>query len=166
MSYKSNKYWWLFSLFLLLTPLTGRAETASSLNITYVPEAFTAPATLNIATSSVMTNLPWQWQALTPAYDYSLATGGFYDPSRPLMITINYSKTNNYLKQIFIFDSSANLWRPLPTTDFPTKNQVTALTTSVSGRLLVAAVRITGLAARRAAGSRSAGRCRGRCRTS
>ncbi|MFA6994903.1 MAG: RlpA-like double-psi beta-barrel domain-containing protein [Patescibacteria group bacterium] len=136
---KSNKYFWLFGLVLFLMPLSGRTALAASLNITYVPEAFTAPAILNIATSSEKTSLPWQWKALTPAYDYSLTTDGFYDPSRPMRITINYTGTNNYLKQIFIFDSSANLWRPLPTTDFPSKNQATAMTTSVSGRLLIAA---------------------------
>ncbi len=136
---KFNKYLWLFSLIFLIMPLASQASTATSLNISYVPQAFTAPAKLHIATSSMVIKLPWQWQALTPAYDYSLSTSGFYDPSRPLVIKINYAHANNYLKQIFIFDSWAKLWRPLPTTDFPTKNYVSALTTSVSGRLLVAA---------------------------
>lgn len=139
MFFKSNKYFWLFGLILFLTSITGRTTLAASLNIIYAPQAFMSPAILNIATSSMATNLPWQWQVLTPAYDYSLTTAGFYDPSRPLTITINYSSTNNYLKQIFIFDSSANLWRPLITTDYPDKNQATALTTSISGRLLLAA---------------------------
>jgi D-alanyl-D-alanine endopeptidase (penicillin-binding protein 7) len=142
MHYQQNHYYRKFLVFcagiFLLLPFAVGA-TGPSLNINYDPLAFTAAATANVATSSVAVQLPWEWQALTPAYDYSFSTTGFYDPSRPLNLTINYSPANHYLKQIFIFDDSAQVWRPLPTTDVPEKNYVTASTTSISGRLLLAA---------------------------
>jgi D-alanyl-D-alanine endopeptidase (penicillin-binding protein 7) len=135
-----NKFIWLFAVFLWLAPLAGQAAAVpAGLSLNYDSQAFTAAATVNIATSSIAVQLPWQWQALVPAYDYSFSTTGLYDPSRPLAITINYAKTNNYLKQIFIFDDSAQVWRPLPTTDFPDQHYATAQTTSPSGRLLLAA---------------------------
>ena len=76
---------------------------------------------------------------MSPVYDYHFKTKGFYDPSRPLEIKINYGVDNNYQKQIFIFDSWAKIWRTLPTTDFPDKHYALAQTTSTSGRLLLAA---------------------------
>jgi D-alanyl-D-alanine endopeptidase (penicillin-binding protein 7) len=140
MKYHYRKFIWLLAIFLFWAPVASQAATAAtSLNLNYDIQAFTAAATLNIATSTMAVQLPWQWQALTPAYDYSFTTTGLYDPSRPFTVTINYAQTNNYLKQIFIFDDSAQVWRPLPTTDVPDKDYATAQTTSVNGRLLLAA---------------------------
>jgi hypothetical protein len=85
-----NKFIWLFAVFLWLAPLAGQAAAVpAGLSLNYDSQAFTAAATVNIATSSIAVQLPWQWQALVPAYDYSFSTTGLYDPSRPLAITIN-----------------------------------------------------------------------------
>lgn len=133
-----RQFLWLLAIFLFLAPVASRAA-APSLEIDYSPLAFTATSSLNIATSSVAVNLPWQWQPLTPAYDYSFVTSGLYDPSRPLTLTINYGSANHDLKQIFIFDDLAQVWRPIPTTDVPGENYVTGTTTSLAGRVMVAA---------------------------
>jgi len=138
MSYKSHKHFLLVSLILLIIPTIGQAVGSTNLNIEYPSIAFTAPSILNIVTSPIEINLPWQYQALTPAYDYSVSSTGFYDPSRPMLIKINYDQKNSYFKQVFVFDSWNKLWVPLATMDFPAENYVTAQTTSLSGRLLLA----------------------------
>lgn len=131
------------AIFLLITVFSfssvGQAIASPTLNINYHEMAFTAPVTLSISPLSQADNLPWEWEALTPAYDYSFSTAGFYDPSRPLEIKISYAAKNNYFKQIFSFDKMANVWRPLLTTDNPVGQYVTARTDSTSGRLIVLA---------------------------
>ncbi len=138
MKFKFGKYLFLISFALLILPLASQAKTKLNLEIVSQAQAFTTAATLNITASSLPIKLPWQWQALGPVYNYSFQTSGFYDPSRPLLIKIHYQQTNNNLKKIFIFDSWAKVWRPLPTTDFPQQHYAQALTTSISGRLLLA----------------------------
>ena len=122
--------------------LTGSSPN-SGLQLNYETAAFTAPVTLNISSTDISAasdiNIPWEWQALTPLYDYSFKTAGFYDPSRPLEIKIYYSEKNNYFKQVFSYDSLAGIWRPLLTKDFPAAKYVTATTDATSGRLAVLA---------------------------
>lgn len=136
---KSAKYLLSFGVGLIIFLSEFSIASATGLNITYPSQAFTATSSLTVVTSSQPINLPWQWDALAPVYNYNVTSTGFYDPSRPLNLKINYGAANGYLKQIFIFDSWANLWRPLPTADFPDKHYVTAQTTSLSGQLLLAA---------------------------
>ncbi len=124
-------------LFLFLAPLGLKAALTDNLQINYHPQAFTSPASLNIINLEEKNNLPWEWQALTPVYEYSFISSGFYDPSRPLEIKIVYPENNNYFKQIFSYDYLAGIWRPLLTHDYPREKYVTAQTTSTSGRLIV-----------------------------
>jgi len=129
----------ILAVILSVAPVAVQAAAPSSLNINYHPQAFTAAAVLQVVPLDNVSNLPWEWQALTPAYDYSFNTAGFYDPSRPLEIKISYSEKNNYFKQIFVYDSLAKAWQPLLSTDLPAEQAVIAKTTSVSGRLIVLA---------------------------
>lgn len=110
---------------------------AVELKIDYEASAFTAPATLNIVSETQPANLPWEWTALTPAYNYLFATAGLYDPSRPLIVKIYYQTKNNYFKQIFSYDSLSGVWRPILTHDFPSEKYVTATTDATAGRLIV-----------------------------
>lgn len=139
MNRKFREYLWLTVFFLLVFPCSLRAATSSDFKIIYDSAAFTAPAALNIATSTAPANLPWEWQALSPAYDYAFSMSGFYDPSRPLTLKIYYSTKNNYLKQIFSYDASSGSWRPLVTRDVPAEKYVTATTDATAGRLIVMA---------------------------
>ncbi len=91
------------------------------------------------ATSTVPASIPWEWEALSSVYDYSLADPAKYDPAWPLIVKISYNEKNNYFKQIFTIDELSGLWQPLLTTDFPDKNYVTAKITSPRGRLVVLA---------------------------
>lgn len=139
MMLKFKKYFWAIGFLLLSCPSMTRAAATSSLQINYDSAAFTAPAALNTATSSDSANLPWEWKALTPAFDYSFDTDGLYDPSHPLKIRINYAAKENHLKQIFSFDSSSKTWRPLVTEDSPDGKYATATTNSTSGKLILLA---------------------------
>jgi len=125
-----KKLIWLGAFFLFLGPV---AVHASALE-------FTSPGfdqAANIATSSAINNIPWEWEALTPVYSYSFDNPGAYDPSRPMTIKINYPKTNSYFKQIFVLDELSGIWQPLKTQDVPEKKYATATTTSTSGKLII-----------------------------
>ena len=124
----------VFGLFFALPLLPAEA---AGLEINYDSAAFTAPASLGVSEGVEASNLPWEWQALTPAYEYSFTTSGIYDPSRPLNIKISYPEKNNYLKQVFSYDSLSKTWRPILTKDNPQGRYVTAATDAVSGRLIV-----------------------------
>lgn len=130
-------YSFLFALFFLISPVATRAAAGTGLEFNYDRAAFTAAVDLNINSGAEAQNLPWEWKTLTPAYEYSFLTAGMYDPSRPLTIKINYPEKNNYLKQIFSYDSSSKSWRALLTTDNPSEKYVTATTDSTSGKLIV-----------------------------
>ncbi|MFA7087764.1 MAG: RlpA-like double-psi beta-barrel domain-containing protein [Patescibacteria group bacterium] len=135
MMLKLNKFFYSILFLLFLFPSGLRA--AENLSIDFHPYSFTAPAELIISTLPDAVGLPWEWQPLSSAYEYSFRTKGFYDPSRPLELKISYNEDNNYLKQIFSYDSMAKIWRPLLTHDFPAEKYVTAQTKSTSGRVIV-----------------------------
>jgi len=137
MNIKLRKILILISLFLFLVSWSPQAVSAANLEINYHSQAFTAPVSLNIITLDQPNNLPWEWEILSPAYEYSFLTSGFYDPSRPLEIKINYDENNNYFKQVFSYDSLAGVWRPLLTHDYPREKYVVAQTNATSGRLIV-----------------------------
>jgi D-alanyl-D-alanine endopeptidase (penicillin-binding protein 7) len=136
---KYKKYFLVWGIFLFIIPLTLNAAAPAGLEINYPATAFTSSVTLNVNPSKTTENIPWEWQALTPAYDYFFATAGFYDPSWPLTIKISYAAKNNNFKQIFSYDSAAKIWRPLLTVDHPTEKYVSATTDSTSGKLIVLA---------------------------
>ncbi len=137
MNIKCKSYLLVFSLIFLSFPVLTRAADVSSLEIKYEVAAFTAPASLEISESAEAVNIPWEWQKLSSAYEYSFVTAGLYDPSRPLTLKINYQPKNNYLKQIFSYDSLSKTWRPLLTSDNPKEKYVTATTDATSGRIIV-----------------------------
>ncbi len=137
MNIKTRTYCLLFSLIMMAAPFFVSAEAAIGLEVKYDAAAFTAESSQSISLSSETENIPWEWQALTPAYEYTITSAGLYDPSRPITVKIVYPEKNNYLKQIFSYDNLSKTWRPLLSTDNPTEKYVTATTDSVSGRLIV-----------------------------
>jgi D-alanyl-D-alanine endopeptidase (penicillin-binding protein 7) len=135
MKLQFKKHFWLLGIFLFLAPFG--ADAAAELKIDYQAAAFTAPVSLEINSSVDDTALPWEWHPLSPVYNYSFKTGGFYDPSRPLTLKIYYAEDNHDLKQIFSYDFMAKVWRPLLTHDFPREKYVVAETDATSGRLIL-----------------------------
>lgn len=114
---------------MFLVPSVSRA-----VELEFIAPGFNEVA--NMATTSAV-NIPWEWEALTPVYNYSFNNPASYDPSRPMTIKISYSKNSNYFKQIFIFDELSGIWQPLVTHDTPEKKYVTATTTSTQGKLVI-----------------------------
>lgn len=132
MKLKYQKLIGLGALLFFLVPVATKAA-----QIGFITPNFTEKAI--VATSSPAAGLPWEWDALTPVFEYSFSNPHTYDPAFPMTIKINYDQTDNYLKQIFIVDALSGVWNPLPTTDNPVDNSVTAVITSTSGKVIVLA---------------------------
>jgi D-alanyl-D-alanine endopeptidase (penicillin-binding protein 7) len=125
---KYRKYLLLFALAIFFIPSLSKASSLSFISPGY-------PVAPEIATSSDIVNVAWQWQALSPVFDYKFISSQIYDPSRPMTIKISYDKTNNFLKKIFVYDELSRVWTPIETKDFPNEKYVSAVTTSIAGRL-------------------------------
>lgn len=108
--------------------------SAASLEIKYDQQAFTAPASLRLATSTEDAKLPKDWQAAL-VVDYSFETEGLYDPSYILTGSIYYQKGNNDLKKLFVFDELSAVWRPLNFKDDEKNGRIDFSLKAVSGRL-------------------------------
>lgn len=125
---KYKKYLLLFTFLILFIPGLTKASTLSFDSPGY-------PVIPDIATSSEALNLAWQWQALSPVYDYKFISTQIFDPAHPMTIKISYDQNNNYLKQIFVYDELGAKWLPLETKDFPKEKYATTITTALSGHL-------------------------------
>ncbi|HZJ41059.1 MAG TPA: RlpA-like double-psi beta-barrel domain-containing protein [Candidatus Saccharimonadales bacterium] len=136
--FKKSKFIVAAALLAICFPLAP-LSAASGINFEREPLAFTVEPVLNISENSENFRIPWEWEPLTPAYEYSFITEGLYDPSRPLKVKINYPEKNNELKQIFSFDFISSVWRPVPTQDYPQEQYVTMTTDATSGWLIVLA---------------------------
>lgn len=139
MIFKFRKYFLAFLVLAVLGLFLPSVSLAARLQLDYQPVAFTAPVSLSIDTLEIVDNLPWQWQAITPAFGYSLVSAGLYDPSRPLEVKIYYDKNDNRQKNIFAYDVLSNSWQPLNTQDFPQGKYIQTSIKSLSGRLIVMA---------------------------
>lgn len=135
---KKSKFIVVIALLAFSFPLSPLAA-ASGINFERDPLAFTVEPTLNISENSEKFRIPWEWEALTPSYQYSFVGPGLYDPSRPMTVKINYPQKNNQLKQIFSYDFLSGVWRPVPTKDYPNEQYVTMTTDATSGWLIVLA---------------------------
>ncbi len=124
--------------FLILLPKVSKAAI-SDFNISAHDLAFTDEHHLIISENSEKYKIPWEWEAITPTYDYTFSTKGFYDPSYPLEIKIHYAEKNDRLKQIFSFDFLSNVWRPVKTVDNPQEQYVSMTTDATSAWLIVLA---------------------------
>jgi D-alanyl-D-alanine carboxypeptidase len=135
---RKSKFIVVAALVALCFPL---APLAAATGITFDrdPLAFTVEPTLNISENTEKFRIPWEWEALTPSYQYSFVGSGLYDPSRPMTVKINYPQKNDQLKQIFSFDFLSGVWRPVPTKDYPQEQYVTMTTDATSGWLIVLA---------------------------
>ena len=125
----------IFSILLLALPSLSQA--ASKLEINYHPLAFTDEVKMITSQNNEEFLIPWQWESLSPSYEYSFSTPGFYDPSRPMDVKIYYPEKSNNLKKIFSFDFLSSVWRPVPTVDHPEEQYVSMTTDATSAWLRV-----------------------------
>jgi D-alanyl-D-alanine carboxypeptidase len=136
--FKKSKFIVAIALLALSFPLSP-LFAATGITFERDPLAFTVEPTLNISENAERFRIPWEWEPLTPAYEYSFITPGLYDPSRPMTVKINYPVKNDQLKQIFSFDFLSSVWRPVPAKDYPQEQYVTMTTDATSGWLIVLA---------------------------
>jgi len=139
--FKKGKFLVIITSFLVVWFFNVQSAAASNkgLEIHNHPLAFTDEFKLITSENRENFRIPWEWQPLTPAYEYSFVTNGFYDPSRPLEIKIHYPNKSNNLKQIFSFDFISSVWRPVPTKDYPEEKYVTMTSDATSAWLIVLA---------------------------
>lgn len=129
MKIKYQKLIVIGAFFLFIAPFSAKAAS-----IEFTTPNFKQKASI---ASTAATGTPWEWDAITPIYDYSFPNPSTYDPAYPMTVKINYDKTNNYFKQIFSIDPISGVWTPLLTKDTPNKKYVTATLTATSGKLIV-----------------------------
>lgn len=137
--FKQGKIFFItISCIFVLLPQSSQAA-GKNLDINVHPLAFTAEHNLIVSENSERYKIPWEWEAITPTYDYAFSTPGFYDPSRPLEIKIHYPQKNDRLKQVFSFDFLSNVWRPVPSVDNPQKQYVSITSDATNAWLIVLA---------------------------
>ncbi|HPT08550.1 MAG TPA: RlpA-like double-psi beta-barrel domain-containing protein [bacterium] len=81
--------------------------------------------------------LPWTLKKESSIIQFEFKNKEAYDSSRPFYIQMSYDESNNYYKQVFFYDKTHNLWRPLPTQDFPEENFVRSVIHLPYARLAV-----------------------------
>jgi len=92
-----------------------------------VPAGFiTAPSELTAKKYSQGMELPWNMDRLSDIYEVSFSPTFGFDNKKALTITLAYDQANNYFKQVYYYDQADNLWKAIPTTDFPDKKIVKA----------------------------------------
>jgi len=131
---KFQKILFILALSFFVLPLSAKA---SDLKVDYHQYAFTSSQARLVIEESTGTNIPWEWEALSPVYQYSFKDFGFYDPSRPLDIKIHYSEDDKNRKQIFVYDSFSKIWRPLVSVDHPEEKYVTTRLTATTNKLVL-----------------------------
>ncbi|MDD3711790.1 MAG: serine hydrolase [Patescibacteria group bacterium] len=71
--------------------------------------------------------LPWSLEKESAIFQFEFLNKRAYDNHKPFYIQFSYDNSNNNLKQVFFYDKTCNLWRPLPTWDFPGEKFVRSL---------------------------------------
>lgn len=127
---KFKKYLLLLVISIFLIPGISYGSSLSFVSPGY-------PVTPEISTSTEALGLAWQWQAISPVYNYKFTSDQIYDPAQPITIKISYDSASSFRKQIFVYDELSNIWLPLETKDFPKEKYVSATTSSLSGRLVL-----------------------------
>ncbi|MGE5425721.1 MAG: RlpA-like double-psi beta-barrel domain-containing protein [Bacillota bacterium] len=111
-------------------PLKAKAAqsvSAGILKISLPDGAVTANTSVKVENLGEASNLPWNYNALTPVYQFDFADkGASYDRKKPLRLQFSYGQANNYYKQIFFYDGGQKAWRALPSVDDPLKKTITA----------------------------------------
>ncbi|MCF7860153.1 serine hydrolase [Patescibacteria group bacterium] len=70
---------------------------------------------------------PWNYQPLSEVYQFDFADRGkAYNNAKPIHLEITYDQVNGNYKQLFFYDGTHKLWRPLPSVDDPVKRVVSA----------------------------------------
>jgi D-alanyl-D-alanine endopeptidase (penicillin-binding protein 7) len=70
---------------------------------------------------------PWNYTPLSEVYQFDFFDHGqAYNNAKPVKLELAYEGDNEYYKQIFFYDGTQKLWRPLPSIDDPVNHVVRA----------------------------------------
>lgn len=70
---------------------------------------------------------PWNLKKLSSVMQFEFLNKSAYDNHKPFYIQFSYDEFDDNYKQVFFYDRGHNLWRPLPTKDYPEEKFVRSL---------------------------------------
>ncbi|MFA5420759.1 MAG: RlpA-like double-psi beta-barrel domain-containing protein [Patescibacteria group bacterium] len=70
---------------------------------------------------------PWKLKRISATMQFEFLNKNAYDDHKPFYIQLSYDEVNGDYKQVFFYDKGRNLWRPLPTKDYPEEKFVRSL---------------------------------------
>ena len=80
---------------------------------------------------------PWSLKKISSIVQFEFVNKKAYDNHKPFYIQLDYDEENQDYKQVFFYDKGQNLWRPLPTKDYPDERFVRSLIHLPYARLAV-----------------------------
>ncbi|MBU4217076.1 serine hydrolase [Candidatus Parcubacteria bacterium] len=80
---------------------------------------------LNLSNEPIATSS--EFEKISDIYQFEFKNKQAYDNHKPFYIQLSYDQSDNRRKGVFFFDKTVNIWRPLPTSDFPAENFVRSL---------------------------------------
>lgn len=82
-------------------------------------------------------SFPWSLKKISSVVQFEFVNKTAYDNHKPFYIQLNYDENDQNYKQVFFYDKGQNLWRPLPTKDYPEEKFVRSLIHLPYARLAV-----------------------------
>ncbi|PKM91125.1 hypothetical protein CVU82_03665 [Candidatus Falkowbacteria bacterium HGW-Falkowbacteria-1] len=81
--------------------------------------------------------LPWNLKKISSTVQFEFVNKNSYNNQEPFYIQFSYDQEDFDYKQVFFYDKNYNLWRPLPTKDYPEEKFVRSLIHLPFARLAV-----------------------------
>ncbi len=95
-----------------------------SFRLTLSSSTFDSAAEIKLEEITIPMPLPWSLEQISPIYQFDIISKTAYPAKKPLIFEIKYATSSTMLKQVYFYDRTKNLWRALPTEDFPEKLMV------------------------------------------
>lgn len=127
----------LYGIRISFPKTVGSVSSGAYMQVIYDQKAFASPAVFSVATSTVAENLPWEYKAITPTFNYSLVSAGLHDPAFPIEARIYYKSDDAGLKRIFSYDAPSKTWLSLPFSENISAGYLAVKIESLSGKLIV-----------------------------
>lgn len=125
----------LYGIRLVQPKSLGQVSGNSYLKASFDSRAFTAPVDFFVSTSTG-TALPWEYEAISPVFDYAFNTNGFYDPIFSLELRIYHQADKSSLKKVFSYDSASKKWQPLKFSENVSESYLALQTNSTMGKII------------------------------
>lgn len=97
------------------------------IKLSLVPGILASSTRVDVLELDEEIDMPWQLERISPVYQFEFRNKAAYDNHKPFYIQLSYDEQTNKYKQVYFFDKSKGLWRPLPTKDFPEEKFVRSL---------------------------------------